>query len=241
MLKMTMALMLSTALMTSSVPTPFEEAKGLVIDNDIQTEDLKLLKEPNAYKNPRLEMVTKEFDRLRIEKEKQLEEERVRLEQERIKQEQERLKKEQERIKQEQERLKKEQEEKLRREEQEKQSYQQKLKEQGQTFVLTYYGSTVNECGNDLGITASGKKVQSGMVAAPPCLSFGTQVQIGDTIYTVEDRGHPDFIKQNDDGSIRLDVFVPRLDGESTTHYENRVNNMGVKRVNGVIIRNGRG
>ena len=227
MLKMTMALMLSTALMTSSVPTPFEEAKGLVIDNDIQTEDLKLLKEPNAYKNPRLEMVTKEFDRLRIEKEKQLEEERVRLEQERIKQEQERLKREQE--------------EKLRREEQEKQSYQQKLKEQGQTFVLTYYGSTVNECGNDLGITASGKKVQSGMVAAPPCLSFGTQVQIGDTIYTVEDRGHPDFIKQNDDGSIRLDVFVPRLDGESTTHYENRVNNMGVKRVNGVIIRNGRG
>ena len=79
------------------------------------------------------------------------------------------------------------------------------------------------------------------MVASPPCLSFGTQIQIGDNVYVVEDRGHPDFIKQNNDGSIRLDVYIPRLSGESTAQYEKRVNDMGVKRVQGVILRYGRG
>lgn len=201
MLKMTTALMLSTTIMTSSIPMPFEKAKGLVED-DIQIEKLELLDEPHAYKTPKMVMMEKEFEKHRIEREKKLEEER------------------------------------LRKEEEERQRW---LEQNTKTFVLTYYGSTVNECGNDLGITASGKKVQSGMVASPPCLSFGTQIQIGDNVYVVEDRGHPDFIKQNNDGSIRLDVYIPRLSGESTSQYEKRVNDMGVKRVQGVILRYGRG
>ena len=41
MLKMTTALMLSTTIMTSSIPMPFEKAKGLVED-DIQIEKLEL-------------------------------------------------------------------------------------------------------------------------------------------------------------------------------------------------------
>ena len=204
MLKMTTALMLSTIIMTSSIPMPFEKAKGLVED-DIQIEKLELLDEPHAYKTPKMVMMEKEFEKHRIEREKKLEEER------------------------------------LRKEEEERQAHQRWLEQNTKTFVLTYYGSTVNECGNDLGITASGKKVQSGMVASPPCLSFGTQIQIGDNVYVVEDRGHPDFIKQNNDGSIRLDVYIPRLSGESTSQYEKRVNDMGVKRVQGVILRYGRG
>ena len=205
MLKMTTALMLSTTIMTSSIPMPFEKAKGLVED-DIQIEKLELLDEPHAYKTPKIVMMEKEFEKHRIEREKKLEEERLRkLEEER------------------------------------RQAHQRWLEQNTKTFVLTYYGSTVNECGNDLGITASGKKVQSGMVASPPCLSFGTQIQIGDNVYVVEDRGHPDFIKQNNDGSIRLDVYIPRLSGESTAQYEKRVNDMGVKRVQGVILRYGRG
>lgn len=208
MLKMTTALMLSTTIMTSSIPMPFEKAKGLVED-DIQIEKLELLDEPHAYKTPKMVMMEKEFEKHRIEREKKLEEERLR------KLEEEKLRKEEER--------------------------QRWLEQNTKTFVLTYYGSTVNECGNDLGITASGKKVQSGMVASPPCLSFGTQIQIGDNVYVVEDRGHPDFIKQNNDGSIRLDVYIPRLSGESTAQYEKRVNDMGVKRVQGVILRYGRG
>lgn len=204
MLKMTTALMLSTTtIMTSSIPMPFEKAKGLVED-DIQIEKLELLDEPHAYKTPKIVMMEKEFEKHRIEREKKLEEERLRKEEER-------------------------------------QAHQRWLEQNTKTFVLTYYGSTVNECGNDLGITASGKKVQSGMVASPPCLSFGTQIQIGDNVYVVEDRGHPDFIKQNNDGSIRLDVYIPRLSGESTAQYEKRVNDMGVKRVQGVILRYGRG
>lgn len=205
MLKMTTALMLSTTIMTSSIPMPFEKAKGLVED-DIQIEKLELLDEPHAYKTPKMVIMEKEFEKHRIEREKKLEEERLRkLEEER------------------------------------RQAHQRWLEQNTKTFVLTYYGSTVNECGNDLGITASGKKVQSGMVASPPCLSFGTQIQIGDNVYVVEDRGHPDFIKQNNDGSIRLDVYIPRLSGESTAQYEKRVNDMGVKRVQGVILRYGRG
>ena len=205
MLKMTTALMLSTTtIMTSSIPMPFEKAKGLVED-DIQIEKLELLDEPHAYKTPKIVMMEKEFEKHRIEREKKLEEER------------------------------------LRKEEEKRQAHQRWLEQNTKTFVLTYYGSTVNECGNDLGITASGKKVQSGMVASPPCLSFGTQIQIGDNVYVVEDRGHPDFIKQNNDGSIRLDVYIPRLSGESTSQYEKRVNDMGVKRVQGVILRYGRG
>lgn len=205
MLKMTTALMLSTTtIMTSSIPMPFEKAKGLVED-DIQIEKLELLDEPHAYKTPKIVMMEKEFEKHRIEREKKLEEER------------------------------------LRKEEEKRQAHQRWLEQNTKTFVLTYYGSTVNECGNDLGITASGKKVQSGMVASPPCLSFGTQIQIGDNVYVVEDRGHPDFIKQNNDGSIRLDVYIPRLSGESTAQYEKRVNDMGVKRVQGVILRYGRG
>ena len=212
MLKMTTALMLSTTtIMTSSIPMPFEKAKGLVED-DIQIEKLELLDEPHAYKTPKMVMMEKEFEKHRIEREKKLEEERLR------KLEEERLRKEEER-----------------------QAQQRRIEQKTKTFVLTYYGSTVNECGNDLGITASGKKVQSGMVASPPCLSFGTQIQIGDNVYVVEDRGHPDFIKQNNDGSIRLDVYIPRLSGESTSQYEKRVNDMGVKRVQGVILRYGRG
>ena len=205
MLKMTTALMLSTTtIMTSSIPMPFEKAKGLVED-DIQIEKLELLDEPQDYKTPKIVMMEKEFEKHRIEREKKLEEER------------------------------------LRKEEEKRQAHQRWLEQNTKTFVLTYYGSTVNECGNDLGITASGKKVQSGMVASPPCLSFGTQIQIGDNVYVVEDRGHPDFIKQNNDGSIRLDVYIPRLSGESTSQYEKRVNDMGVKRVQGVILRYGRG
>lgn len=213
MLKMTTALMLSTTtIMTSSIPMPFEKAKGLVED-DIQIEKLELLDEPHAYKTPKIVMMEKEFEKHRIEREKKLEEERLR----------------------------KLEEERLRKEEEKRQAHQRWLEQNTKTFVLTYYGSTVNECGNDLGITASGKKVQSGMVASPPCLSFGTQIQIGDNVYVVEDRGHPDFIKQNNDGSIRLDVYIPRLSGESTAQYEKRVNDMGVKRVQGVILRYGRG
>ena len=66
--------MLSTTIMTSSIPMPFEKAKGLVED-DIQIEKLELLDEPHAYKTPKMVMMEKEFEKHRIEREKKLEEE----------------------------------------------------------------------------------------------------------------------------------------------------------------------
>ena len=204
--KMTMALMLSTTIMTSSLPMPFEKAEGLVVDDDIQIEEFFNTLEFHPFKTPSTISLEKQFEKDRLEKIKREEEEKKRLELER-----------------------------------QRQLEEQKRVMNTRTFVLTYYGSTVNECGNSLGITASGKKVQSGMVASPPSLEFGTQIEINGTIYTVEDRGSSDKIKENDDGSIRLDVFIPRLEGENDNQYEKRVNNMGVQRIEGTILRYGRG
>lgn len=103
-------------------------------------------------------------------------------------------------------------------------------------FVLTYYALLSQECGNTLGVTASGKQVQEGMVASPKALSFGTKILIEGNEYTVEDRGSSKYIKVNNDGSIRLDVFIGRLNGESDSQYSKRVNDMGVKRVKGYIV-----
>lgn len=204
--KMTMAMVLSTTLMTSSLPVPFEKAEGLVVEDDIQMQDFFNKLEFHPFKTPSTISLEKQFEKDKLEKIRREEEERKRLEIER-----------------------------------QKEIEKQKKAMNTKTFVLTYYGSTVNECGNSLGITASGKKVKSGMVASPPSLKFGTQIEINGTIYTVEDRGHPKYIKENNDGSIRLDVFIPRLEGENDTQYEKRVNNMGVQRVKGTILRYGRG
>lgn len=192
--KMTMAVVLTTTLMTSSVPLPssFEKAKGLIVENDEQQHHVQFKSSEERLKDFEKEVEKKAEDNKR----KKLEEERQR------------------------ELLKNEREERGNK----------------QTFVLTYYGSTDNECGNSLGITASGKKVSRGMVASPPSLKFGTKIQINGNVYTVEDRGASKYIRTNNDGSIRLDVYVPRESGESDYQYEKRVNKMGVQRVEGYIL-----
>lgn len=105
------------------------------------------------------------------------------------------------------------------------------------TFVLTYYGLLSSECGKMDGITASGKTISRGMIASPPHLSFGTKIIIDGNKYTVEDRGSSKYIKVNNDGSIRLDVYTPQLNGESDSEYFNRIQSYGVKRVQGYIVK----
>lgn len=72
--------------------------------------------------------------------------------------------------------------------------------------VISHYTASADECGNDKGITASGKKVSRGMIAAPRDIPFGTKIEIDGEIFVVEDRGGAIKVKN---GIYHLDVYVP--------------------------------
>ncbi len=72
----------------------------------------------------------------------------------------------------------------------------------GETYKITAYCSCAKCCGKTTGRTASGTHATAGRtVAAPAKFAFGTKLNIGGHIYTVEDRG----------GAIsgnRIDIYV---------------------------------
>lgn len=71
---------------------------------------------------------------------------------------------------------------------------------------VTHYCACTICCGeNAAGITASGKNVATGMVAMSSYYPFGTQIEIGGVMYTVEDRGGSGI--END--IHRVDIYVP--------------------------------
>ena len=60
----------------------------------------------------------------------------------------------------------------------------------GKTYKITAYCSCAKCCGKSTGRTASGTKATAGRtVAAPSNFAFGTKLNIGGHVYTVEDRG----------------------------------------------------
>lgn len=72
----------------------------------------------------------------------------------------------------------------------------------GETYKITAYCSCSKCCGKSTGRTASGTHATAGRtVAAPSKFAFGTKLNIGGNIYTVEDRGGA--IKGN-----RIDIYV---------------------------------
>ncbi len=72
----------------------------------------------------------------------------------------------------------------------------------GETYKITAYCSCSKCCGKSTGRTASGTKATAGRtVAAPAKFAFGTKLNIGGHVYTVEDRGGA--IKGN-----RIDIYV---------------------------------
>ena len=72
----------------------------------------------------------------------------------------------------------------------------------GETYKITAYCSCSKCCGKTTGITASGTRATAGRtVAASSKFAFGTKLNIGGNIYTVEDRGGA--IKGN-----RIDIYV---------------------------------
>jgi hypothetical protein len=107
-----------------------------------------------------------------------------------------------------------------------------------QTFILTYYGATYNECGNNKFITASGIPVREGHIAVPKEIPFGSKIIINGTEYIATDRGNPKYICMLNDGSIRVDIFVGRMNGESVSQYEKRIAKMGTQKVVGELYIN---
>ena len=72
----------------------------------------------------------------------------------------------------------------------------------GETYKVTAYCSCSKCCGKTTGRTASGTKATAGRTAAAPAkFAFGTKLNRGGKIYTVEDRGGA--IKGN-----RIDIYV---------------------------------
>jgi uncharacterized coiled-coil protein SlyX len=91
-------------------------------------------------------------------------------------------------------------------------------------MTLTYYGD--GPAGGSVGfITASGERLAPGMVASN-VYPFGTKFVINGQTYTVKDRGGSHFNSPN-----RLDVYVPRLAGESDSKYKARLYSLGKKTV----------
>lgn len=71
---------------------------------------------------------------------------------------------------------------------------------------VTHYCACSLCCGDNAdGITASGKRAARGMVAMSSQYPFGTQLEIGGVMYTVEDRGGSGI--END--IHRVDIFIP--------------------------------
>lgn len=100
---------------------------------------------------------------------------------------------------------------------------------------LTFYTSLASCCGNNLGITASGVKLNNMTIAVPrkvnstkPMYNFGTIIEInGYGKKRVEDTGNPKYLKIKPDGRIIIDIFIPREQGESDVEYRKRILNMG--------------
>lgn len=91
---------------------------------------------------------------------------------------------------------------------------------------MTFYTSSVSNCGNNLGITTSGKKDQSGYVAAPKNVPMGTIINIPNRgNYVVEDRGGAIIWKGD---IMKIDVFVPNA-------TEEQLNQMGVIYTTGTL------
>lgn len=94
-------------------------------------------------------------------------------------------------------------------------------------IILTFYSVDAEQCGNDLGITASGKHIQEGMCAAPTSINFGKVISLSNgQSYVVEDRGSSKYIRWIDNNTFRIDVYVPSRE---------QAERLGVKTYTGVI------
>lgn len=98
-------------------------------------------------------------------------------------------------------------------------------------FEVTFYTSLDGE--NEYGaITASGIKLGSTMLLANNIYPFGTKIYLeGFGELEVQDRGGKEFNSSN-----RLDIYIPRKQGESDSEYKKRVIEYGRQNILGRIL-----
>lgn len=99
-----------------------------------------------------------------------------------------------------------------------------------QEFIVTYYTDLNSENGYGA-VNCLGEKLEHTMIASN-YYKLGTKIKIDGVTYEVRDRGSSRF-----NNPKRLDMFIPRNKGESNSEYYKRVNAMGVKRVEGHIVK----
>lgn len=106
------------------------------------------------------------------------------------------------------------------------------------TLVCTYYTNLAIENGTYNGqvLTATGEKLKEGMFACN-YLEYGVKVYTKEYgVITKEDCGSPKHFPWISDTEYRIDIFVPREEGESDKQYLKRVNKLGVKEIKGWIL-----
>lgn len=105
-------------------------------------------------------------------------------------------------------------------------------------LLATYYGNSASQCGNDKGIMADGRQVFYGAIAVPQSISLGSKIVMDKSgrEFIASDRGNPKYICELGENYYRVDIFIPRNEGESTHAYEKRVRDMGTDDVTAKLI-----
>ena len=94
-------------------------------------------------------------------------------------------------------------------------------------IVATFYTGSAKENGGFANLTATGKKLSRGICASNN-FDFGTKIFLdGYGVYEVQDRGNPKYIRQIDDETYRIDIYVP---------IRKTAMKLGVKLVQGYIL-----
>lgn len=95
---------------------------------------------------------------------------------------------------------------------------------------ISFYTSLIEENTPLGGIDAQGNPLVWGTLAVPRSVKLGTKFEIegyeGNT-FVARDRGSVKHIRIKEDGTYRIDMFVPRKQGENDSQYWQRVNNYG--------------
>lgn len=97
-------------------------------------------------------------------------------------------------------------------------------------LTLSFYDNTYTN------LTASGQKIYYGVVASNN-LPLGTEIYIaGWGLFKVLDTGSNALCWQ-DDGSLKIDVYIPRQGDESVRQYRQRLMDMGLVKAKGYLIK----
>lgn len=120
-------------------------------------------------------------------------------------------------------------------------------KNDGKKFVeinveISFYTSLIEENTSLGGIDAQGNPLTWGTIAVPRSVALGTKFEIEGyegTTFVARDRGSVKHIRIKEDGTYRIDMFIPRKKGENNNQYWQRVNAYGkIKRKAKMYIEN---